>query len=86
MQERTTRRIVHFAHPFELEGFDAQPAGSYEVVVDEELIEGLSILAYRRVGTFIHLPAVGAATTTRQVVPVAADALDAALAKDQTQP
>jgi hypothetical protein len=33
-----------------------QPAGTYEVDIDEELIEGLSFLAYRRVPTTIYLP------------------------------
>jgi len=33
-----------------------QPAGAYTVDVDEELIEGLSFLAYQRVATTIYLP------------------------------
>ena len=33
------------------------PAGSYEVVTDEELIEGLSFPVYRRVATTILVPA-----------------------------
>jgi hypothetical protein len=33
------------------------PAGSYEVVTDEELIEGLSFPAYRRVATTMLVPA-----------------------------
>jgi hypothetical protein len=32
------------------------PSGTYTVEVDEELIEGLSFLAYRRVATTIYLP------------------------------
>lgn len=46
-----------FRHPFLLKGVDRTvPAGDYRVVTDEELIEGLSFLAYRRVST-IFLPA-----------------------------
>jgi hypothetical protein len=86
VQERTTRSIVHFDRPFEIEGFDEeQPAGDYEVVVEEQLIDGLSMIAYRRVGTFIHLPALGRTSTTRQIVPVGAAELEAALAKDRNQ-
>ena len=45
---------------FLLPGFDApQPAGDYRVDQDEELIEAFSRLAWRRVGAFIHLPAIG---------------------------
>ncbi len=54
---RTTRHTVTFDRPFALSALDeVQPAGSYEIDVDEELIEGLSFLAYRRVATTIYLP------------------------------
>ena len=54
---RTTREIVTFDRPFSLAAVDeVQPAGTYAVEVDEELIEGLSFLAYRRVATTIYLP------------------------------
>jgi hypothetical protein len=33
------------------------PEGTYEVVTDEETIEGLSFAAYRRVATMIIVPA-----------------------------
>ena len=43
-----------FRHPFSLEGVDGiLPAGDYRVLTDEELIDGLSFLAYRRVATLI---------------------------------
>jgi hypothetical protein len=54
---RTTRESITFDHPFSLAAVDKlQPAGTYAVDIDEELIEGLSFLAYRRVATN-HLPA-----------------------------
>jgi hypothetical protein len=54
---RTTRKAVTFDRPFSLSAVDeVQPAGTYTVEVDEELIEGLSFLAYRRVATTIYLP------------------------------
>ena len=54
---RTTRESVTFDHPFSLYTLDGmQPAGTYTVEIDEELIEGLSFLAYRRVATTIYLP------------------------------
>lgn len=54
---RTTRETVTFDHPFSLMAVDdVQPAGTYMIDIDEELIEGLSFLAYRRVATTIYLP------------------------------
>jgi hypothetical protein len=56
---RTTRESITFDHPFSLTAVDKlQPAGTYAVDIDEELIEGLSFLAYRRVATTIYLPLV----------------------------
>ena len=56
--ERTSRRTVTFTRPFSLSGIDGvQPAGSYTVETDEELLPGLSFPAYRRVATLIFLPA-----------------------------
>ena len=54
---RTTRESITFDRPFSLSAVDEmQPAGPYTVAIDEELIEGLSFLAYRRVATTIYLP------------------------------
>jgi len=52
-----TRKTVIFGLPFTLSALDEQqPAGTYTVDTDEELLEGLSFLAYRRVATTIYLP------------------------------
>ena len=58
MTTRTQRKTVVFGHPFQLKGIDrALPPGDYEVVTDEELIEGLSFAVYRRISTAIIVPA-----------------------------
>jgi len=45
-------------HPFLLNDIGRTlPAGEYEVLTDEELIEGLSFPVYRRVSTMIIVPA-----------------------------
>jgi hypothetical protein len=86
MSTRTTRSVVRFTSEFLLHGFDApQPAGEYEVEQDEELIEGLSSVAYRRVATFIHLPAVSVRSLMRQMVPIDPAELEDALAKDREE-
>ncbi|MGP2491060.1 hypothetical protein ACTDI4_05465 [Mesorhizobium sp. PUT5] len=80
---RTTRSIVRFSAPFLLYGLDAPlPAGEYYVDQDDEVIEGASWTAYRRVATFIHLPAIHTRTMTRQVLQIDHADLEAALVKD----
>jgi hypothetical protein len=55
---RTQRKTVVFSHPFWLKGVDrVLPPGDYEVVTDEELIEGLSFPVYHRISTAIIVPA-----------------------------
>jgi hypothetical protein len=55
---RTIRRTIAFRRPFYLTGEDRLlPPGDYDVVTDEELIEGLSFSAYHRVSTTIFVPA-----------------------------
>ncbi|RUW68763.1 MAG: hypothetical protein E5W38_09860 [Mesorhizobium sp.] len=87
MTTRTTPTIVRFNAAFMLPGFDApQPAGEYRVDLDEESLEGASRTAWRRVATFIHLPAISAKGSTQQLVPIEPASLEAALDKDRRQP
>ena len=54
---RSRRETVTFRHPFRINGIDRQlQAGAYEVVTDEELIEGLSFPCFRRIATLIMVP------------------------------
>jgi hypothetical protein len=83
MTNRTTQSVVRFSKAFLLPGFDKpQPAGEYRVEHDEESIEGVSRLAWRRTGSFIHLPGIGVQRSTYEMVPINPADLDAALAKD----
>src|SRR6516162_2442132 len=60
MTIRSRRETVTFKHPFRIRGRDRLlPAGSYEVITDEEMIEGLSFAAFRRVATMIGIPGEG---------------------------
>jgi hypothetical protein len=55
VHDRTTRKSVTFSRPFELAGVDEKfDAGTYIVETREEMIEGLSFIAYRRVATTIE--------------------------------
>jgi len=81
---RTTKTTVTFTRPFSLSGFDGeQPAGSYSVETDEELIEDVSFPAYRRMATMMQLEAGSrAAGGVLQVAVIDPKQLDAALAVD----
>ena len=71
MTTRTSRKTVTFTHPFQLNGMDeVQPAGTYTVETDEELIEGLPFLSYRRTGTFILLPLRSNGSVPGQVITI----------------
>lgn len=57
MARRSRRETAIFKYPFSIKTVGRTlPAGSYEVIIDEELIEGLSFPCYRRVGTAIIVP------------------------------
>ena len=56
MTMRTSRNAVTFRRPFSLSGVaEVQPAGTYTVETNEELIEGLSFPAWRRTATTLLL-------------------------------
>ena len=79
MPTRTKRSIVHFPAPFALAGIDGLlPSGDYAIDNDEEPIEGISWLAYRRVATFIHLPTIASTSRTSSMVAADPAELDAA--------
>ena len=82
MPNRTRREDVVFKHPFFLEGWaEPHPAGTYAVETEEELIEGLSFPAYRRVSTTMtRQPARAGALV--QVIPVNPQELADAQAAD----
>jgi hypothetical protein len=58
MTIRTIRRTIAFRRPFYLKGVDRMlPPGDYNVITDEELIDGLSFSAYHRISTLMLVPA-----------------------------
>jgi hypothetical protein len=57
---RSTEQFVRFQRPFVLTDSErTYPAGAYRVITDEELIDGLSFLAYHRVSTVMFVPTLG---------------------------
>ncbi len=54
MSSRTTTSVVTFLHPFVVAGYtDELPAGDYEVLADEDVMQSDSFAAYRRTATFL---------------------------------
>lgn len=56
MTTRASTSVVEFKHPFVVPGSPEQfPPGRYEVLVEEELLEGLSFAAYRETGAYLMI-------------------------------
>ena len=84
MTIRTSKKTVTFRKPFVLGGFDeVLPAGTYSVETDEELLEGISFPAYRRILTVIHLHAKSDNPGLTRTLTIDPNELDAALKRDQ---
>jgi hypothetical protein len=73
---------VTFRQPVLLRGLDGPlPAGTYRVEIEEEPIDGLSFLAFRRLATFIRVPVAGQRGTIQNLLVDPKD-LDRALEHD----
>jgi len=58
MTMRSRHETITFRHPFRIASIGRElAAGAYDVVTDEEMIEGLSFPCFRRVATMIMVPA-----------------------------
>jgi hypothetical protein len=79
MTMRSRRETVTFRHPFRIKGIDRQlQAGAYEVITDEEMIEGLSFASFRRVATMIMVPGAAPRASSMEMISIsAADLSDA---------
>ena len=79
MTTRSRRETVHFKHPFRIKGIDRLLApGAYEVITDEEMIEGLSFAAFRRIATMIMVPGAPPRTSSMEMISIdSADLSDA---------
>ncbi|WP_419797516.1 MAG: hypothetical protein ACNI26_14590 [Terasakiella sp.] len=84
MTIRTHTETITFRHPFKLDKtIDTQPAGSYQIDTDEELIEGLSFVAYKRIQTIIHLHSKSKNSSLMRALSIKASLLQKALERDR---
>ena len=87
MTTRSRRETVHFRHSFRIKGIDRPlPAGAYEVVTDEEMIEGLSFASYRRVATMIMVPCAAPRQSSTEMISIGSVDLSDALRIDASAP
>ena len=87
MTTRSRRETVHFKHPFRIRGVDRLlPAGAYEVVTDEEMIEGLSFPCFRRVATMIMVPGASLNISSMEMISISSVDLSDAQRIDASAP
>ena len=87
MTIRSRTETITFKHPFQIRGVDRLlPAGAYEVVTDEEMIEGLSFAAFRRVATMIMVPAAASRGSTMEMISIGSVDLSDAQRTDASAP
>lgn len=83
MTTRTLTQTWRFPQPFTLKNSERiHASGDYRVVTDEELIDGLSFLAYRRVSTMIVLPGAVPGGSSAEMIPVDPAELETAQGQD----
>jgi hypothetical protein len=81
--KRTTEVTVTFTRPSVFDGFAQQlPAGEYVVETEEELIEGLSFPACRRVSTTLHVDRIRGRPGQKESWHIVPEAPEAALILD----
>lgn len=87
MTMRSRREKVHFRHPFQIKGIDRLlPPGDYEVITDEEMIEGISFPCFRRVATLIMIPGVAPHHSSMEMVSISSVDLSDAQRIDASAP
>lgn len=84
MTIRVTTMTVTFNHPFFLDEIEGTlPAGAYRVETEEETLDSLSFVAYRRISTHIFVPVAASTDGRLQMCAIHPNGLAAALSKDK---
>ena len=87
MTTRSRRETVRFKHPFRIKGIDRLMApGAYEVITDEEMIEGLSFASFRRVATMIMVPGAAPHASSMEMISIGSVDLSDAQCDDASAP
>jgi len=87
MTTRSRRETVHFKHSFRIGGVDRLlPPGAYEVITDDEMIEGLSFPCFRRVATLMMIPGAAPRSSTMEMISISSVDLSDARRADASAP
>jgi hypothetical protein len=71
MTVRSRRETIRFLHQFQIKGIDRLlPPGDYEVITDEEMIEGISFPCFRRVATMIMVPGAPPSRSSMEMISI----------------
>ena len=85
MLTRSTRSMVTISNDFMIgESQREFPAGTYEILVEEELLQGLSFEAYRRTGTYLMVRRRGSHAGQTTMHMTTKEDLEHAMACDRT--
>ncbi|SMH46817.1 hypothetical protein [Maritimibacter sp. HL-12] len=83
MNMRSSTKTVKFSNPFTLSGYPGElPAGDYEIVVEEEILQGLSFEAWRRTATYLTVHVRGGQTGRTERWELTESDLNGALSRD----
>lgn len=84
MNMRSSTLTMTFSNAFALSGYEGElPAGAYEVLVEEELLQGLSFEAYRRTATYLLVRGKGGRVGRTELRATTESDLQAALSRDR---
>ena len=87
MTTRSRRETVRFKRAFRIRGVDRLlPAGAYEVITDEEMIEGLSFPCFRRVATLMMIPGAAPRQSSMEMISISSVDLSDAQREDASAP
>ncbi len=76
--------MVTFNRPFVLDEIDSElPAGTYRVETEEETLDNISFIAYRRVATHFFAPSRPGVSSTAQMWMIHPKGLERALSRDK---
>lgn len=87
MTVRTQKKTVTFKKPFLLKYIGrTMPAGEYVILTEEELLEGLSFYAYRKLQTYIYQQLGSDQNELSELYVVDPDELEEAIQRDGATP
>ena len=80
---RSSKSKVTFLNAFALPDYpDELPSGAYEVIVEEELLQGVSFEAYRRTATYLTVKGRGNQASQTEMFLTTQKDLESALDRD----